>query len=227
MKTEERQRARELRHDHGLSVREIARTVGVSRSSVSLWVRDVPLTEAQLRALHDRNPAYNHQLRGASRNAELGRARRSGYQEQGRELARRGEAFHAAGTMLYWAEGSRSRNSVQFTNSDPEMVALFVRFLRAYYSVPDESFRVACNLFADHADDQARIEGFWLDTLGLPSSCLRKTTVNVYSKHSKKKRLNRLPYGTCSVRVHSTQLIQSIYGAIQEYRGFDRPEWLD
>ena len=27
--------------------------------------------------------------------------------------------------------------------------------------------------------------------------------------------------------VHSTFVVQSIYGAIQEYAGIDRPEWLD
>ena len=30
-----------------------------------------------------------------------------------------------------------------------------------------------------------------------------------------------------AVRVDSTFLVQSIYGAIQEYGGFERPEWLD
>jgi hypothetical protein len=50
---------------------------------------------------------------------------------------------------------------------------------------------------------------------------------NVYSKHSKKRRKNKLPYGTCRLVVHDTALVQSIYGAIQEYAGFERPEWLD
>ena len=94
------------------------------------------------------------------------------------------------------------------------MVAFFGRFLRTYYSVADEEFRVDCNLFADHLARQQEIEQFWLDTLDLPRTCLRKSKVNVYSKHSKKKRQNRLPYGTVRVCVHSTQLVQSLYGAI-------------
>jgi hypothetical protein len=128
--------------------------------------------------------------------------------------------------MLYWAEGSKSRNAVQFVNSDPAMVAFFGEFLRSYYDVADESFRIDCNLFADHLHHQREIERFWLETLGLPATCLRKSTVNVYSKHSQKKRRNRLPYGTVRVCMHSTEIVQSIYGAIQEYGGFERPEWL-
>lgn len=106
------------------------------------------------------------------------------------------------------------------------MVRYFVEFLRTHFAMPDEEFTLACNLFADHLERQREIEQFWLDILSLPSSCLRKSTVNVYSKYSQKKRQNRLPYGTVRVCVHSTRVVQSIYGSIQEYAGFDRPEWL-
>jgi hypothetical protein len=41
-----------------------------------------------------------------------------------------------------------------------------------------------------------------------------------------KKRRNKLPYGTCSLRVNDTRLVQGLYGAIQEYGGFDREEWV-
>jgi hypothetical protein len=71
------------------------------------------------------------------------------------------------------------------------------------------------------------IEDFWLATVGLPRSCMTKTMVNRYSRASKRTRKNRLPYGTCRVTVHSTRVVQHLYGAIQEYGGFDRPEWLD
>ena len=38
---------------------------------------------------------------------------------------------------------------------------------------------------------------------------------------------NRLPYGVCTLNVHSTELVQHIYGATQEYAGFEEPRWLD
>jgi len=106
------------------------------------------------------------------------------------------------------------------------MIAFFARFLRACFGVPDEKIRIRCNLFADHLEAQHEIEQFWLDLLRLPRSCLTRSAVNVYSKYSKKKRRNKLPYGTCRVAVHDTQIVQHIYGAIQEYGGFEREEWL-
>ena len=53
------------------------------------------------------------------------------------------------------------------------------------------------------------------------------STVNVYSKYSKKKRINKLPYGTCRVVVSRTRIVQSIFGSIQEYAGFEREAWLE
>lgn len=203
-----------------MSVKEIARTVGVAPSSVSLWVRDVPLTAAQLESLRQRNPAYNAQLRGASGNAERWRARRAAFQEEGREMAQRGSWLFVAGVMLYWAEGDkRSRNAARISNSDPEVLRLFMRFLRECLDVPDERIRATCNLFADHLQRQKEIEQFWLDELGLPRDRLCKSVVNVYSKYSQKKRRGKLPYGTTRVNVHSVRTAQQIYGAIQEYGG--------
>jgi len=86
--------------------------------------------------------------------------------------------------------------------------------------------QVRCNLFADHVERQFEIEQFWLDTLGLPRSCLRRSTVNRYSKYSKKKRRNKLKHGTCRLTPCDTAVVQHIYGGIQEYAGFDREEWV-
>jgi hypothetical protein len=84
--------------------------------------------------------------------------------------------------MLYWAEGSKNRNAAHLTNADPEVLRFFARFMRAFFDIPDEKFRVTCNLFADHVVRQTEIEQFWLDTLGLPRSSLCRSIVNVYSK---------------------------------------------
>jgi hypothetical protein len=210
-----------------MSVKEIARLVGVAPSSVSRWVRDIPLTADQLESLRQRNPAYNNQLRGASRNAERGRARRLAAQDEGRLRARQADSLYIAGVMLYWAEGDKSsRNAVRISNSDPEVLKLFMRFLRECLDVPNARVSVTCNLFADHVDRQVEIEDFWLDELELPRERLCKSFVNVYSKYSQKKRQNKLPYGTTRITVHSTRVVQCIFGAIQEYAGFERPEWL-
>jgi transcriptional regulator with XRE-family HTH domain len=227
VKTQERELARELRRGEGASIKDIARRVGVSVSSVSAWVRDIELTPEQHAALQLRNVAYNSQMSGTWKQAAKRRAERVSYQEEGRMLARVGDPLYVAGCMLFWAEGGKARNAVRFTNSDPAMVRFFVRFLRTSFEIEDEHFRLTCNLFADHLERQREIERFWLDVAGLPEACLCKSSVNAYSKYSQKKRQNKLAFGTCRIAVHRTRIVQNIYGAIQEIGGFTRETWLE
>jgi hypothetical protein len=224
MKTEEQHKARELRA-LGWSVKEIERELCVSRSSVSNWVRNVPLS-ADARARLTRRTALGPQIT-AARKAAAARAVRHSDQDYGRLLARKRATSYAIGCMLFWAEGDKCRNGVRMTNSDPDLLVLFAGFLREHFDVTNEQLSIYCNLFADHAERQREIEDYWLARLDLPRSCLRKSMVNNYSKYSQKKRKNKLPYGTCKLVVNSTRIVQTIYGSIQEYGGFERPEWLD
>jgi hypothetical protein len=185
------------------------------------------LTPAQEQELLRRNPAYNRQLSGTAVQAANRRAERIAYQEAGRRLALQRDSCHVAGCMLYWAEGEKDRNALRFYNSDPEMVRFFVFFLKKYFDLRDEEIKITCNLFADHVQRQREIEQFWLDVAQLPQRSLCKSYVNVYSKHSKKKRTNRLPYGTVRVTVCRTRVVQSIFGSIQDYAGFEREAWLE
>jgi transposase-like protein len=227
MKTAERTEARRLRREDGQSIKQIAAALGVSRGSVSVWVRDIELAPDQLDALRLRNPALNGQRVGARVRSEQARAKRIHAQLEGRRTARLGDSFHAAGCMLHWAEGSKDRNCVQVSNSDPALVVFFLSFLRCYFAVSDERVRIQCNLHADDLADVRRTEDFWIRTLGLPHACLTKSVVNRVSRGSKGKRTNMLPHGTCRLTVHDTAIVQHIYGAIQEYTGVEREEWLD
>ena len=129
--------------------------------------------------------------------------------------------------MLYWAEGAKGRNQLRFSNSDPAMVRFFVDFLRAYFDLQPKDIRITCHLYADHLERQVEVERFWLSMLDLPQASLCKSIVNVYAKHSKRKRVGMLPYGTCRVVVSRTRVTQSIFGAIQEIGGFTRDAWLE
>jgi transposase-like protein len=227
VKTEERERARRLRREQGLPVNEIAGIVGVSVSSVSVWVRDVPLTPEQEAALDARNPVRNGQRRGTHNNSRRCRDIRKAAQQHGRERARDGDADFIAGCMLYWAEGSKRRNTVTFTNADADLVAVFLRFLRKCYAVTDDRVTLSVNCFLENGLTVEAIQDWWLDRLDLPALCLRMPTINRLSSASKRLKGHILPYGTARLVVHSTFIVQSIYGAIQEYAGIDRPEWLD
>jgi transcriptional regulator with XRE-family HTH domain len=227
VKTEERQLVRRLRQEQGLSVRELATAVGVSKSSVSLWVRGIELTDAQVAALRDRNPAYNGQRLGAQTRVALGRARRAAHQEEGRARVRAAEEEFIRACLLYWAEGAKSRHSLSFSNADGEMVRLWMDALRSTLGAPESRIRLTCYLYADHLERQRAVEDYWLNLTRLHRSNLCRSIVNNYSRGSQRKRTNMLPYGTAKIAVHDTRLIQMVLGGIQEIGGFRRDAWLE
>jgi hypothetical protein len=217
---EVRERACRLRGE-GRSIKAIARELHIAQSTASVWVRNVPLSPEQrerLARLTDRQRA------GLRTQVQRSREARRDAQALGRMIARVDEPLHWAGCMLYWAEGSKSRNSLQFVNSDEAMMRFFLRFLREIFEVPDERIRLSVNVHLGNGLTLEQIEAWWLARLDLPRSSLRKATVNHASKASKGVR-KPLVYGTARVTVHSTRLVQSIYGSIQQYAGIERPEW--
>jgi hypothetical protein len=67
-----------------------------------------------------------------------------GYQAEGRNAARLGDPLHLAGCMLFWAEGSKRRNVIHFTNSDPRMLVFFRAFLVGALGVPPAGIHLTC-----------------------------------------------------------------------------------
>src|SRR5574342_373640 len=115
MKKEAREQARELRRA-GHSVKQICRMLGVAKSSVSVWVRDIELTDEQRLALERHYPGYPGQNAGSRAVAAKYRQLRRQYQEEGRAKAREGDPLHLAGCMLYWGEGEKGRPSLALAN---------------------------------------------------------------------------------------------------------------
>jgi hypothetical protein len=112
-------------------------------------------------------------------------------------------------------------------NADAGLLATFLDFLRVCYAVPDQAICFSVNCFLGNGLALDEIHAWWLARLSLPSTCLRRAVVNRPSSASKRLKGHVLPYGTGRMAVYSTDVVQSIYGAIQEYAGIDRPEWLD
>jgi hypothetical protein len=225
----EKEHARELR-GAGLPLKRIAGALGVSVSSVHAWTRDIELTPEQ-KAFNLRGPRGPQNPEAVRRRAaswaERCREIRRSYQEEGRAAARIGDALHLAGCMLYWAEGARSRNGLLFTNSDPNMLRSFRRFLVETLGVEPADIHLSVNVYTNNGLTIEKIERYWLDLLELPESSVRGHMLNHMPTSSSGRAKKRLPYGVARLSVHRTRVVQHVYGAIQEYGGFEEPLWLD
>jgi hypothetical protein len=220
--------ARRLRAE-GMPFKRIAAVLGVSPNSVFRWASDIQLSPEQLER-NRRGPGGpqnpEHQRRRSAAWSARCRSARARCQEDGREAARQGDHLHLMGCMLYWAEGAKSRNVLKLTNSDPAMLRLFRRFLTESLAVEVDEISLSINAYTTNGLSITEIEAYWLELLDLPRTSVRKHMVNHFPTSSSGRAKRKLPYGVCSLTVHSTWMLQHVYGAIQEYAGFDEPAWL-
>lgn len=219
-KPEIRKQARELRRQ-GMSIGTIALQLEVSKSSVSRWVSHIELSDIQVTQL-----SANQKVKGLSKGTqalkEITLQERIAAQNEGRIAAKQGRSQHQMGCMLYWAEGTKDRNRLEFVNSDAHMMKLFMKFLTQELHVDNAQVKLRVHCHTNDPKQIEKIESYWLELLELPQESLRKTFVKAGSSS----RSNRLEYGVCGIRVDNTRLVQHIYGAIQEYVGFENEDWL-
>lgn len=164
MKIVERESARALRK-RGHTINHITRQLGVSKSSVSLWVRDIVLTDEQRLAIGAQHSFATTAAR--NRMIDAARLRRLEWQAYGRQEARSGDVLLIKAAMLYWAEGTKKNNrcSIRFTNSDPHMISLFVQFLQDCYGMAEGKIRLALHMYTDICTEQQAKE-FWMQHTG-------------------------------------------------------------
>jgi hypothetical protein len=162
-KLEERTRARELRAQ-AWTLQEIADELGVAKSSVSLWVRDVGFdaTSRRSAATHRRPRGSDHPLR-RRKLAQLEQLREEGLERIGSLSDRE---FLVAGLGLYAGDGAKGEMEVKFANSNPVLVAFICRWLRRFYDVDERRLRVV--LYLHEGLDLAAANQHWAEITRIP-----------------------------------------------------------
>lgn len=214
--------ARKLR-SRGVSVRKIAQTLGISKSTASGWARDIILTVEQVEALRQ----------SAIRGAELGRIKGAFVQKQRKthlieEFKKSGIEYLSnltprelliAGLALYWGEGSKKSNrGIGFCNSDPRMIKFLLRWLNDCFGVGLDQLRcrVGINLMHEKRDEIVKL--YWSRITDIPLGQFRKTSFK--RVHNKKVYENfNQHYGTLTIEVaKSWNLYYKILGLIEGLR---------
>jgi len=227
VKTKEKEEAIRLRKEEGLSLKDISEKLCVAKSSVSLWVRDIELTDEQLKKLIENNKLKINQLFGSQKKREIYLEKREIYQEEGRIKALENDPDHKAMCMLYWAEGAKNRNSLKLSNSDMFLLKYFLNVLFKEFDLKDKDIVLVFNAYLNNGLTFNEVKKYWLKNLNLPETCLRKCQLNSFPTSSSGKKIGKLKYGTASLTVNNTRIVQHIFGAIQEYAGFRNENWID
>jgi transposase len=197
----------------GHSIRDIAKMLEVSKSSVSLWVREVKLTEAQSEGLSSKpftSQAANKRRETRLSNEESKRRKiidSAKFEIKNLDL----ETLKIVGAMLYWAEGGKTQRMARFSNGDPEMITLMMKFFREVCGVEESKFRGYIHIY--ETLDHTKAEKYWSSISSIPLRQFFKTyrKPNVSSKGLK----ITLPYGVFDVYVLDVQVFYKIQGWIE------------
>ena len=212
-KLELKLKARELRKK-GLSVKEIQRKLKVSRSSVSLWVRDIRLTKKQLERLYLNKKTG--QLRGSiiaamnkvkAREESVKKLMKEGREEVGR-ISRRNKFI--TGIAFYFAEGEKSGEHIGFSNSDPRAIKFMADWFRKFCKIPEEKFR--CSLYIHDNLDEKKAKKFWSKLTDISLHQFRKSYI-VKNNPNRLRKVKHI-YGVLKVSISDVSLHRKIMGWI-------------
>lgn len=195
-----RARARELRLQ-GWTYDQIQVELGCSKSSISLWVRDLPKPE------RTRSPEEAAAI--ARRGWEAKLRVRDEERQQTKEAAKQAigdlspRELFLVGVGLYWAEGSKDkpydrRENVTFVNSDPGMIQVFLAWLDL---LGVDRKRLRFNVMIHESADVGGAEQYWAELVGADRSAFNKTTIKKHNPKTVRKNIGDSYRGCLAIKV--------------------------
>lgn len=133
------------------------------------------------------------------------------------------EELRKVGAALYLCEGTRMRllrtqfnrkhYAIEFTNKEPRMMRVFMKFLREVIEPEEE--RVKAQLFVYPDLDEVRLKKYWSKVVHIPIRRFNKSILLV----QKNQRFKPNPLGTLKIRYTHKEHFLKLQGIIDEVFG--------
>lgn len=201
----------------GKSYGEIKKTLGIPKSTQSGWFKNLKLPPSVQRILEEKGRTTREFL------MRFNRERTKRIQKENKEIKRKAlqeisklskRELILIGAALYWGEGyktQKNKEGLQLSNSDPYLIALFLRFLREVIEIPEEKFRVRISIHPN-ISAQSAIDS-WSKITNLPKERFYITDQISRASGGKRPR-NSLPYDTLDLRVTGRKDLFKVKGWI-------------
>lgn len=203
----EQKRALELR-TAGRSYSQIKSELGVSKSTLSNWLRDYPLSQKRIRELRDWNEQRIERYRETRRKKREEILNAIYKRQKSRLLPLSKRELFIGGLFLYWGEGGKTKlGELTISNTDPAVIITFIHWLKKCFGVKLTVLRVRLHLYKDM--NVRKETKFWSSTLKIPISQFRSP----YVKNSNRASLtykNGFGHGTCNVMLSGAKLAKEV-----------------
>ena len=199
----------------GLSYSQIRNKVNVSKSTLSLWLKDFPLSKERIDSLRGKNPARIERFRNTMRTKKEIEEKKS-FDNVTDKIGKLSEReIILAGLFLYWGEGTKAAPStVAMTNTDPDILRLFIKWLHVM-NVKSSKLKVVLHLYSDM--NIGKEMQFWSNYLRIPVTQFRRPYIKK-SRFSELSYKNGFGHGTCSVLYLDMELYRYIMAGLKYIR---------
>ena len=197
----------------GYSFAEISEQLGISKSTASLWLRNVSIDNAGIKRLIARGD--NGRAKGIASNQ---RRIQTAWQKMAdnsvlidNNLEQRSvDECKLLLAMLYWGEGAKRSRSLIFMNSEPEMIKAFIFLMRKSFSIDESKFRVVIHLHDYH--DKEEMVDYWSRVTDI-----NKKQIRVYNKKNTGIRKKTGYKGCVSLRYYNSLVVDEVLLIIKRF----------
>lgn len=199
----------------GMSYRQIKAELGVSKGSLSLWLKGMPLSEKRLDELGVNNEGRierYRETRAKKRNTRL----QGVYEKVNKDIGTFSEReLFLCGLFLYWGEGGKTENyAVLMANTDPSVLIFFKNWMNLL-GVPKEKLKVRLQLYSD-MDPLAEVE-YWSKILDMPAENFRKPYIKSSNRLGLTYKQNFI-HGTCNLLYGNRDIAEYVHTALEVIR---------
>lgn len=209
--TELRRKALMLRKQRK-SYSQIKSILGVSKSTLSEWLRNYPLTREEINNLRANSEIRIERYRQTMKKKRDDKLHQY-YKEEKRKYKRlTNRELLIAGLFLYWGEGSKvSRHTISINNTDPKLVQFALYWMTRALAIPKKNIHVYLHLYKDMNKDLEM--KYWSKILRISLKQFTKP----YIKNSRRSDIDQkgFGHGTCGVSAYNTVLKDKILIGIQ------------
>ncbi len=199
----------------GKSYNEINQILNISKSTLSLWLKDLPLSKiikkqniSKAKIKWSKNISHYNKIRSKKYKKELQKLLKN-YSEKVPSFNKNNLFW--IGLSLFWAEGGKKEKwNVRFVNSDPDMIKIILKFFRKICNVKDNKIRLRVYLYSDM--DEEKTINYWLKITGIQRKQFWKSQIQKSKIENNK--YHKLPFGTLHINITDSKLVKKIQGWI-------------
>lgn len=201
-----------LLRKQGYSYSYIKEQLQVSKSTLSLWLRNYPLSRERINELRANSEKRIERFRETWRKKNEVKLKVVYNAQKEKLLPLSQRELLIAGLFLYWGEGSKTIPSVtSLSNTNPKVVKFFLYWLKEVIKVSTERIVVRIHLYKDM--DQEKEIDYWSKQLKISKTRFRKP----YIKETTLRGLTfkGFGHGTCNLIVGGRDLTDRVLMSIE------------